>query len=379
MKAYRGWKIHYSLYDSNGCIIDSSCKSGRILPNYIYTTLLQKWNSEKNPVTIFEENTIGYMGFAIGEQFAVLGPAAFRQVQRKELWTYCQKRNISITNEKVPYVPLKQMLSCLSTISYLCTGIYIDEEELERNVMDIVEENCEPEQLSWDEEKLETYGYDKEKDYKENAANGTIKVDDTVLMHGISEVDRIGLEAVHPTKKRYEYMVLIAIIYAGEACFEAGVPYYRRQKLQETYMGKLSECKNEIEILQVYGEAANRFNAMASEYKERMGGGYVEQCKNYIGRNIRKKLTVEKIAKALNVSESYLSRKFSEEEGIPLKRYLLQERIKLSQNLLKNTQETIGTISDYLNFHSQSYFTQMFKEVTGITPAEYRKRNQITK
>lgn len=382
-KVYRGWRIHAYLYDKEGTVKAKSCENDEALPAEIYKILWEKWKKENRPVAFFEENTIGYMGFGTEKkEFFLLGPTVFRKVTRKEVWDYCQRRKIPIVKGNVSYVPLKQMLSCLSTAYYLYTGQYIDESELESYIMDVdasEEYDDYKEKILWEEESNEPYGYDQESNYKKTVANGTMKIDDSVLMHGISEIDRIGLEAIQPTKKRYEYMVLIAIIYAGEACFEAGVPYYKRQELQETYMKKLAECKSEIEILQTYAEAVNKFSKTAGQYKERNNGGYVEQCKNYIGKNIRKKLTVETIAQALNVSENYLSRKFSEEEGISLKRYLLEERIRISENLLKNTDETIGTISDYLKFHSQSYFTKVFKEVNGITPAEYRKRNHLKK
>lgn len=382
-KAYRGWGIYGYLYDREGNIERKSCEMDFVPPASIFKMMKKKWMEEKFPVVIFEENTVCYMGFGTEQgAFMILGPVVFRDISGKEVREFCQRQGIWNPKGKIPYVPLKYMLSCLSTVYYLSTDTYIDEGELESHIMNI-EENGETNiiirELTWDDEEIEPYGYDKERDYKMTVASGKMNVDKSVLLHGISEIDRIGLQAVHPTKKRYEYMVLIAIIYAGEACLEAGVPYYKRQEMQEHYMKKLAECKSEIEILQIYAEAVNKFSKMSGKSKERIGGGYVERCKNYIGRNIRKKLTVDSIAQALNVSENYLSRKFSEEEGITLKRYLLKERIRLAENLLKNTDENVGTISDYLNFHSQSYFTKVFKEMHGITPAEYQKENHIKK
>ena len=86
------------------------------------------------------------------------------------------------------------------------------------------------------------------------------------------------------------------------------------------------------------------------------------------------KITVEKIADALEISPSYLARVFKEEEGISVKKYLLTERLKISCNLLRNSDASIAEISDYLNFHSQSYYTEKFKQQYAMTPTQYRKQ-----
>lgn len=80
------------------------------------------------------------------------------------------------------------------------------------------------------------------------------------------------------------------------------------------------------------------------------------------------------IAEHVGLSGSYLASLFQKEEGISIKQYIMQERLSLATNLLKNTDESIGTISDYLAFNSQSYFTSHFRERYGMTPTEYRQK-----
>lgn len=44
-----------------------------------------------------------------------------------------------------------------------------------------------------------------------------------------------------------------------------------------------------------------------------------------------------------------------------------------AKNLLTYSDYTLGEISNYLNFSSQSYFTIVFKKITGTTPGNYRR------
>ncbi|MCM1143153.1 MAG: response regulator [Blautia sp.] len=73
----------------------------------------------------------------------------------------------------------------------------------------------------------------------------------------------------------------------------------------------------------------------------------------------------------------YASKLFKKELGISFKNYLIQKRIEVAKNLLANTDLPINIIADNVGYGNYSYFTRIFKKVTGITPIEYR--NQISK
>lgn len=91
--------------------------------------------------------------------------------------------------------------------------------------------------------------------------------------------------------------------------------------------------------------------------------------------NYMNKLTLQKLAHYLHVSESYLSRLFKEETGISFTQYLNEIRINRSKELLSNTQMSIVEIALFVGYEDQSYFTKVFRRLTGMTPKKFRLMN----
>ena len=102
----------------------------------------------------------------------------------------------------------------------------------------------------------------------------------------------------------------------------------------------------------------------------------IHQVKDYVFAHIHESLMVRDIAKYIGVSPNYLSEQFSQFEGVTLKQYIIDEKIKSSEYLLKYTDYSLQEISSYCAFSSQSRFSVYFQRKNGITPARYRKKYQ---
>ena len=77
--------------------------------------------------------------------------------------------------------------------------------------------------------------------------------------------------------------------------------------------------------------------------------------------------------KYLQALKRLLSALFHKETGQTLTVFIHKVLIEKAQNLLAHSDYSLGEISTYLNFSSQSYFISIFKRYTGITPGQYRK------
>lgn len=87
------------------------------------------------------------------------------------------------------------------------------------------------------------------------------------------------------------------------------------------------------------------------------------------------KMDIPYFAERLHVAPHYLSRVISEISGNTLMDWVRRNLILQAKVMLKNSDMTIESISEQLNFPNSPYFCRFFKRETGMTPTEYRKRD----
>lgn len=83
-------------------------------------------------------------------------------------------------------------------------------------------------------------------------------------------------------------------------------------------------------------------------------------------------LSLQVVAKELNISANYLSNVFSKKRGIPFKRFLQQYRVQQAEKLLIQSDIAIATIAEMVGFLDGNYFTKVFREYYNLTPYRYR-------
>ena len=66
-------------------------------------------------------------------------------------------------------------------------------------------------------------------------------------------------------------------------------------------------------------------------------------------------------------------RECREETGLTPHQWMLRERIREAQRLLRTTDNSVTDISIALNFHDVSHFTKTFRKLTGASPLAWRK------
>ena len=70
-------------------------------------------------------------------------------------------------------------------------------------------------------------------------------------------------------------------------------------------------------------------------------------CLNYIYSHIHYRITIKELAEYLSLSESYLSKLFLKEMGIPLSHYITDLKIEKAKNLLQYSDYSIVEIANY--------------------------------
>ncbi|WP_161974873.1 AraC family transcriptional regulator [Bacillus timonensis] len=106
---------------------------------------------------------------------------------------------------------------------------------------------------------------------------------------------------------------------------------------------------------------------------------YVENIISYVQEHYMEKLTIDSIAKVLNLSKSYLSHLFKEVTGFTVMEYLMATRLSQAKYMLAlEPDKPLKDVSYDCGFESASHFSRYFKSKVGMTPKDYRKL-QISK
>ncbi|MBR3966784.1 MAG: helix-turn-helix transcriptional regulator [Clostridia bacterium] len=84
-------------------------------------------------------------------------------------------------------------------------------------------------------------------------------------------------------------------------------------------------------------------------------------------------LTLDIIASELGIDKFSLCRAFMREKGTSIMEELKRIRIAKAKRFLRFSSESIENIGKMCGFESASYFAKRFKEISGISPTEYRR------
>lgn len=85
----------------------------------------------------------------------------------------------------------------------------------------------------------------------------------------------------------------------------------------------------------------------------------------------------EDLAREVDMSLSTLQRRFRDATGSTLHAYRLTIRLAKAQVLLAETGDAIKAVATKLGYRDVYYFSRQFKQLTGHSPGQYRRRHQL--
>jgi len=100
----------------------------------------------------------------------------------------------------------------------------------------------------------------------------------------------------------------------------------------------------------------------------------LRQATGFIDKNFSDaSISLDRVAKEVNISPNYLSAIFSQEVGQTLIEYLTIKRIDEAKRMLRHTDKLLSEIASDVGYKDSRYFSFVFKKITGSTPSDYRK------
>ena len=120
------------------------------------------------------------------------------------------------------------------------------------------------------------------------------------------------------------------------------------------------------EIFQTLSDA----NSSSGQRQARLALDYIQ--KNYMDPD----LSLNSICSYLNISTSYFSTIFKELTGETFTEVLIRTRMEKAKELLENTTMKNYEIAEKVGFADPHYFGISFKKMTGCTPTEYAREKR---
>jgi AraC-like DNA-binding protein len=98
----------------------------------------------------------------------------------------------------------------------------------------------------------------------------------------------------------------------------------------------------------------------------------VEKARSYLHAHYHQDISLDELAKVVNLNRAYLIRAFKKTVGLPPHAYLTQLRLsEAKKQLSKNI--PIAQVAANTGFADQSHFSRTFKQTYGMTPGAYAK------
>lgn len=96
----------------------------------------------------------------------------------------------------------------------------------------------------------------------------------------------------------------------------------------------------------------------------------------YIDDNLFDTLDLEDLADKCNLSVSRFKHLFKEETGIPPAEYIIRKKVEKAQELIEKQEQSIKDIAYDLGFSSPAYFSTVFKQYNGYSPTSLKVKKK---
>lgn len=95
---------------------------------------------------------------------------------------------------------------------------------------------------------------------------------------------------------------------------------------------------------------------------------------DYIDAHLQHYVPLADLALLCKTSSSHFAKKFRHSAGLSVQRFVNRRRLQAAMVLLTADSTPLSQIALDLGFSSQSHFTRLFSDMTGFTPASFRRQ-----
>ena len=118
-----------------------------------------------------------------------------------------------------------------------------------------------------------------------------------------------------------------------------------------------------------------KMNAIELDDNRFIDNSIISRVQKYVYSDLSRPLSTLGISKELGISESSLQKHFTKVLGISPGRYLREVKINYACSILEAGKLNISETANHCGFDSVYSFSRSFKNVTGYSPSEFKKKS----
>lgn len=185
----------------------------------------------------------------------------------------------------------------------------------------------------------------------------------------------VGIFQIEIKPQRLRQMECLVSAFRNPVTFEGGIELQLGTRIYREF-----KLMDESSPIAIEGLTLELLAAVARSYYSKKNyskiPGWLLKAKDFLHANFTENFTLDEIAAEIDVHPKYLATEFRRRFRLTIGEYTRHLRVEYASHQLAKSDACLVEIALAAGFYSQSHFARTFKQLTGFTPAQYRKNLQ---
>jgi AraC family transcriptional regulator len=108
-------------------------------------------------------------------------------------------------------------------------------------------------------------------------------------------------------------------------------------------------------------------------YRSGLGSARLRRIKELVHAKMEDDLSLDEMAQSVGLSTAHFARMFRKSTGQTPHQFVLRQRLERAKAMLRAPDARVLDVAVACGFKTQQHFAQVFRDVWGVSPTEYRQ------